>query len=108
MIDFEPSEEQRLIAETAREFAARELAPRAGGDPSAMTAVARRTATGYRLDGAKQWITSGDRAGLLVVWAKTDPAAGGRGVSAFLVRAGTHGLAAGAPEDKMGLRGSST
>ncbi|MSP63018.1 MAG: acyl-CoA dehydrogenase, partial [Myxococcales bacterium] len=58
--------------------------PQAGSDPSAMTTTATRTANGYRLDGAKQWITSGDRAGLIVVWAKTDPKAGARGISAFL------------------------
>jgi alkylation response protein AidB-like acyl-CoA dehydrogenase len=82
--------------------------PQAGSDPGAMRTVAERTATGYRLSGAKQWITSGDRAGLTVVWAKTDAAAGTRGISAFLVRAGTHGFSAGRHEDKMGLRGSTT
>ncbi|MSP63854.1 MAG: acyl-CoA dehydrogenase, partial [Myxococcales bacterium] len=45
---------------------------------------------------------------LIVVWAKTDPKAGARGISAFLVRGGTPGLTAGRHEDKMGLRGSST
>src|SRR5262249_1381153 len=53
-------------------------------------------------------ITSGDRAGVLVIWAKTDPSAGARGISAFVVRGGTPGLSAGKHEDKMGLRGSST
>ena len=82
--------------------------PQAGSDPGGMATVARRTARGYVLSGQKQWITSGDRAGLLVVWAKTDPAAGTRGISAFLVRGGTPGLVLGRHEDKMGLRGSST
>jgi alkylation response protein AidB-like acyl-CoA dehydrogenase len=82
--------------------------PHAGSDPGAMTTVARRTARGWVLKGQKQWITSGDRAGLVVVWAKTDPGAGVRGISAFLLRAGTPGLSAGRHEDKMGLRGSST
>ncbi len=82
--------------------------PQAGSDPSAMRTTATRTARGYRLDGAKQWITSGDRAGVLVAWAKTDPAAGGKGISAFIVPGGTPGLSAGKHEDKMGLRGSST
>src|SRR6185369_9378202 len=53
-------------------------------------------------------ITSGDRAGVFVIWAKTDPAAGSKGISAFVVRGGTPGLSAGKHEDKMGLRGSST
>ena len=82
--------------------------PQAGSDPGAMTTVARADGAGWVLSGQKQWITSGDRAGLLVVWAKTDPAAGTRGISAFLVERGTPGLSAGRPEDKMGLRGSTT
>ena len=82
--------------------------PQAGSDPAGMTTTAKRTAGGWRLDGAKQWITTGDRAGVLVVWAKTDPAAGAKGISAFIVPGGTPGLSAGKHEDKMGLRGSST
>ena len=82
--------------------------PQAGSDPAAMTTTARRTDRGWRIDGAKQWITSGDRAGVVVVWAKTDPAAGGRGISAFVVEGGAKGMTAGRHEDKMGLRGSST
>jgi alkylation response protein AidB-like acyl-CoA dehydrogenase len=82
--------------------------PQAGSDPAAMATTARRTAGGWRLDGAKQWITSGDRAGVFVVWAKTDPTAGAKGISAFVVAGGTRGLTAGKHEDKMGLRGSST
>jgi alkylation response protein AidB-like acyl-CoA dehydrogenase len=82
--------------------------PQAGSDPGAMSTTATRTASGWRLDGAKQWITSGDRAGVFVVWAKTDPSAGAKGISAFVVAGGTPGLSAGKHEDKMGLRGSST
>jgi hypothetical protein len=82
--------------------------PQAGSDPSAMATTATRTQTGFRLDGAKQWITSGDRAGVIIVWAKTDRAAGSKGISAFIVPGGTPGLSAGKPEDKLGLRGSST
>lgn len=82
--------------------------PGAGSDPGSMQATATRTARGYRLKGTKQWITSGTHAGLFVVWAKTDPKAGTRGVSAFLVEKGAPGLSVGRAEDKMGLRGSST
>jgi alkylation response protein AidB-like acyl-CoA dehydrogenase len=82
--------------------------PQAGSDPAGMTTTAKRTAGGWRLDGNKQWITSGDRAGVYVVWAKTDPAAGAKGISAFIVAGGTPGLTPGKHEDKMGLRGSST
>jgi len=82
--------------------------PQAGSDPAAMATTAKRTATGWRLDGAKQWITSGDRAGVFIIWAKTDPSAGAKGISAFVVGGGTRGLSSGKHEDKMGLRGSST
>jgi alkylation response protein AidB-like acyl-CoA dehydrogenase len=82
--------------------------PQAGSDPGAMATTARRVGDGWRLDGAKQWITSGDRAGVIIVWAKTDPGKGSKGISAFIVPGGTPGLSAGKHEDKMGLRGSST
>ena len=82
--------------------------PQAGSDPAAMSTTAKRSASGWRLDGAKQWITSGDRAGVFVVWAKTDPTAGAKGISAFIVAGGAPGMSAGKHEEKMGLRGSST
>jgi alkylation response protein AidB-like acyl-CoA dehydrogenase len=82
--------------------------PQAGSDPAGMASVATRTATGWRIDGAKQWISSGDHAGVVIVWAKTDPKAAGRGISAFVVEGGNPGLSVGRGEDKMGLRGSST
>ncbi|HKA89056.1 MAG TPA: acyl-CoA dehydrogenase family protein [Haliangiales bacterium] len=82
--------------------------PQAGSDPAALATTARRTPRGYVLSGTKQWITSGTHAGLFVIWAKTDPGAGTRGISAFLVEKGTPGLTIGRPEDKMGIRGSST
>jgi alkylation response protein AidB-like acyl-CoA dehydrogenase len=82
--------------------------PQAGSDPAAMTTSAVRTSTGWRLTGTKQWITSGDRAGVLVVWAMTDPGAGHRGITAFLVRGGAAGLSVSRAEEKMGLHGSST
>ncbi|MBK9070357.1 MAG: acyl-CoA dehydrogenase family protein [Myxococcales bacterium] len=80
----------------------------AGSDPASMKTTAVRQGDAWVINGTKQWITSGDRAGLFVVWAVTDPAAGARGISAFLVRGGTPGLSAGKPEDKMGLHGSTT
>ncbi len=88
----------------------------AGSDPAAMSTSARRHPGGYIIDGSKQWITSGDRAGVMVLWAKTDKAAGARGISTFLVEREIDGdevrpldgLSVGRHEDKMGLRGSST
>jgi alkylation response protein AidB-like acyl-CoA dehydrogenase len=82
--------------------------PQAGSDPAGLTTRAEKTASGWRLSGTKQWITSGDRAGVLVVWAMTDPAAGHKGITAFLVEGGAKGLGVGRLEDKMGLHGSST
>ncbi len=81
--------------------------PEAGSDPGAMTTVAADDGDAWVLDGSKQWITSGDFAGVFVVWARTGEP-GTRGISAFLVEAGAPGLTVGRHEDKMGLRGSST
>jgi alkylation response protein AidB-like acyl-CoA dehydrogenase len=80
----------------------------AGSDPAGMSTTATRTPRGWVLRGGKLWITSGTHAGLFVVWARTNVAAGTRGLSAFLVEGKTPGLVIGKPEDKMGLRGSST
>jgi alkylation response protein AidB-like acyl-CoA dehydrogenase len=63
------------------------------------------------LNGEKMWITSGDKAGVLVVWARTGPTethAGTQGISCFLVEPGTPGFSVGKHEDKMGIRGSTT
>ena len=81
----------------------------AGSDPSAMRTRARRDGDGYVLDGEKIYITSGEYAGLFVVWAVTDADAHrGRGISCFLVEAGTPGLVVGRAETKMGQTGSAT
>ena len=82
--------------------------PHTGSDAAALKTSAKRVADGWVVNGSKQWITSGDRSGVLVVWAKTSPTGGARGLSAFLVKAGTPGLIVGKHEDKMGLRGSTT
>lgn len=82
--------------------------PGAGSDPGAMLTRARRTDTGWVIDGSKLWITSGTDAGLFVVWARTNDAPGARGISAFLVPGDTPGIVRGKPEEKMGLHGSTT
>ena len=79
----------------------------AGSDASALETRAERQGDGWVLNGSKQWITSGDRAGVMVVWARTG-APGPGGLSAFIVEGGTPGLQVGSHEDKMGLRASST
>ena len=82
--------------------------PEAGSDPAAIRTAAVRTAGGWRLSGTKQWITSGDRAGAMVVWAVTEPGAGHRGITAFVVDGKAPGLSVARLEDKLGLHGSST
>ncbi len=82
--------------------------PRCGSDPGALTTRARPTDDGWVLDGSKQWITSGDHAGVFVVWARSNDRPGVQGISCFLVEKDTPGLHIGRHEDKMGLRGSST
>jgi len=82
--------------------------PEAGSDPSAMTCRAVRIDGGYRLTGTKSWVTCGDRSGLTVLWAVSDPDSKRNGISAFLVRKGVKGLVVSKSEEKMGLHGSST
>lgn len=86
--------------------------PGSGSDAASMKATARfeeNEGQGqYRLNGTKAWVTSGGEAGVYLVTAKTEPEAGARGVSAFLVDAGTAGMSPTAPEKKVGLRTSKT
>ncbi len=81
--------------------------PGAGSDAASLATRAERDGDDWLLTGEKMWISSGDRAGVLVVWARTG-AHGARGISCFLVEGGASGLTAGKPEDKMGLRASHT
>ncbi|MFW6050302.1 MAG: acyl-CoA dehydrogenase family protein [Myxococcota bacterium] len=82
--------------------------PQAGSDASAVRTTARREGNGWVLDGAKAWISNGAHAGLFLVFAKTDPEAGARGMGCFVVERDTPGLTIGAEEEKMGLRASGT
>jgi alkylation response protein AidB-like acyl-CoA dehydrogenase len=81
----------------------------AGSDPAAMTTTAVLDGDEWILNGSKIFITSGSFAGVFVVWAVTDPSARkGKGISLFLVEAGTKGLIIGKKEKKMGQHGSPT
>ncbi len=82
--------------------------PSAGSDAAALRTRAEKIEGGYRLNGSKLWITSGDRAQVVLVLAKTDPTLGAKGITAFLVQADNPGLSIGRHEEKLGLRGSST
>jgi len=80
----------------------------AGSDVVSMTTRAEKRGDRFVLNGAKMWITNGPLADTLVVYAKTDPAAGSRGLSAFIVERGMKGFSAGPKLDKLGMRGSDT
>jgi alkylation response protein AidB-like acyl-CoA dehydrogenase len=83
----------------------------AGSDPGAMRTTATRDGDSWVLNGEKMWISTGDRAGVFVLWARTgdrDKLPGTRGISCFLVEPGTPGFSVGKHEEKMGLRGSTT
>src|SRR5256886_3621562 len=82
--------------------------PGAGSDIVSMRLRAERRAGGYVLNGRKMWITNGPDADVFVVYAKTDPAAGARGISAFIVERGTRGFSTAQKPDKLGMRGSGT
>jgi isovaleryl-CoA dehydrogenase len=82
--------------------------PGAGSDVVSMKLQAKRVADGYVLNGTKMWITNGPDADLLVVYAKTDPEAGARGISCFFIERGMKGFTTSAKLDKLGMRGSNT
>lgn len=79
-----------------------------GSDSAAMRTTARREGSSYVLEGSKRFITNAGVAGLYTVFAKTDPAAGHSGISAFLVEADTPGFEVARLEPKMGIAGSTT
>ncbi len=80
----------------------------AGSDVVSMRLRAERKDGGYVLNGAKFWITNAPRADVAVVYAKTDPDAGSRGITAFLIERGMAGFRSAQKLDKMGMRGSDT
>jgi alkylation response protein AidB-like acyl-CoA dehydrogenase len=82
--------------------------PGCGSDAAALATRAVKDGDGWRISGAKQFITNGARADVFVVMAKTDPEKGGKGVSAFLVEKGAGGFSVGHKEDKLGMRSSDT
>jgi alkylation response protein AidB-like acyl-CoA dehydrogenase len=79
--------------------------PAAGSNPAEMTTVAAREGDHYRLRGTKHFISNAGEATFIVVYARTDKAAGARGISAFLVNPKQAGVRISAPERTMGLRG---
>ena len=82
--------------------------PGAGSDVVSMRTKAEKRGDRYILNGTKMWITNGPEASTLVVYAKTDPEAGPRGITAFLIEKGFKGFSTAQKLDKMGMRGSNT
>jgi alkylation response protein AidB-like acyl-CoA dehydrogenase len=107
------SEEQKttILSETAsgRALGAYALTePQSGSDAANQKTRAERQGNGYVLNGAKAWITNAGEAKWYLVMAMTEPSAGTRGITAFLVSSEDPGVRPGPPEDKMGLRASKT
>ncbi len=82
--------------------------PNAGSDVLGMKTRAVRKGDRFVLNGQKMWITNGGDADVQIVYAYTDPAAGPKGLTAFIVEKGTPGLSCGTHLDKLGMRGSNT
>jgi len=110
LIDIHGNEAQRreyLPKLTSDWIAAFSLSePGAGSDVSAIRAVAVREGDHYALSGEKNWVTNGQTADLYIVFVKTDPAAGSRGITAFIVERALPGLTVSRPERKMGIKSS--
>jgi isovaleryl-CoA dehydrogenase len=82
--------------------------PGSGSDVVSMRTRAERRSDRFVLNGSKMWITNGPDADVLVVYAKTDPEAGPKGISAFLIEKGMKGFSTAQKLDKLGMRGSNT
>jgi isovaleryl-CoA dehydrogenase len=80
----------------------------AGSDVVSMRTTAKKVDGGFLLNGSKMWITNGPDADFIVVYAKTTPDAGSKGITAFIVRTTAEGFACQRKLDKMGMRGSNT
>ncbi|MFN3835260.1 MAG: isovaleryl-CoA dehydrogenase [Glycocaulis sp.] len=82
--------------------------PGAGSDVVSMRLKAEKKGDRYVLNGSKMWITNGPSADVLVVYAKTDPNGGSKGITAFLIEKGMKGFSVAQKLDKLGMRGSET
>ncbi len=82
--------------------------PNAGSDVVSMMTRAEKKGDRFVINGSKMWITNGPVADTLVVYAKTDAAAGPRGITAFIIEKGMKGFSTAQKLDKLGMRGSDT
>jgi len=95
-----------MVADTVGAYALSEAG--SGSDAFALQTRAELKGSEYVLNGRKLWITNGKEAGLFVLFANIDPAAGYKGITAFIVEKGFAGFTVGKKEDKLGIRASST
>ena len=96
----------QLASDTIGAYALSEAS--SGSDAFALQTRATKRGEDYVLNGQKLWITNAKEAGVFIVFATLDPAAGYKGITAFLVEKGTSGFTLGKKEDKLGIRASST
>jgi alkylation response protein AidB-like acyl-CoA dehydrogenase len=96
----------RLASEAVGAYALSEAG--SGSDAFALQMRARKDGNDWILDGRKLWITNGGEAGVFIIFANTNPEAGYRGITAFVVERDTEGFTIGKKEDKLGIRASST
>jgi alkylation response protein AidB-like acyl-CoA dehydrogenase len=96
----------RMATDTICSYALSEAS--SGSDAFALTTTARADGDHYILNGRKLWISNAAEAGLFIVFTTVDPAAGYKGITAFLVERDTPGFTIGKKEDKLGIRASST
>jgi alkylation response protein AidB-like acyl-CoA dehydrogenase len=96
----------RLADDTVGAYALSEAG--SGSDAFALTTRATERGDGFVIDGRKLWITNAAEAGIFIVFATVDPAAGYKGITAFLIDRDTPGVTIGHKEDKLGIRASST
>ncbi len=103
-------QKRRFLPRLARDTVGSYALSEAGSGSDAFALVTRATLVNeeYRLNGRKLWITNAAESGLFVIFATIDPAAGYKGVTAFLVERDTPGFTIGKKEDKLGIRASST
>ena len=96
----------RLTAKSVGAYALSE--PGSGSDAFGLATRAEQKGAGWALTGRKLWITNGAEAEIFIVFANADPAAGYKGITAFIVERGFKGFSVGKKEDKLGIRASST
>src|SRR6516162_216488 len=96
----------RMVADTVGAYALSEAG--SGSDAFALQTKAELKGSDYILNGRKLWITNGKEAGLFILFATVDPAAGYKGITAFIIEKDFPGFSVGKKEDKLGIRASST